>query len=509
MQNDKSPGEPHTLQLKRLGIETGQENVIFMRSDCHVCRAEGLMTYARVLVRGPQSQIVATLNHVSTEGLLAFGEAGLSEQAWKSLGAKEGDPIQVRHLDPLTSLGKVRAKIFGHRLGSSDMTEIIDDVVSGHYSNVHLAAFITACASHGLDKFETIALTTSMIGAGKQIDWGSGVIVDKHCIGGLPGNRTTPIIVAIVSACDLVMPKTSSRAITSPAGTADVMETLAPVKLDLKAMRRVVDAEGGCIVWGGAVDLSPADDILIRVERALEVDSEGQLVASILSKKIAAGATHLVLDLPVGPTAKLRSKDDADKLENLLRETALNFGLATRIIQSDGSQPVGSGVGPALEARDVLAVLTGAKAAPQDLRQRSLALAGALLELGGAAEEGSGVQLAASTLDSGRAWSKFQAICEAQGGLREPPTADYQVDIAASISGRVTGIDNRRLSTLAKLAGAPVSLAAGVKFQVHLGQKVLTADPLMTIHAESKGELDYALDYYKSVPWIVEIEGEI
>lgn len=305
------------------------------------------------------------------------------------------------------------------------------------------------------------------------------------------------------------MPKTSSRAITSPAGTADVMETLAPVKLDLTAMRRVVDAEGSCVVWGGAVDLSPADDILIRVERALEVDSEGQLVASILSKKIVAGATHLVLDLPVGPTAKLRSKDDADKLENLLRETAVNFGLATRIIQSDGSQPVGSGVGPALEARDVLAVLTGAKTAPQDLRQRSLTLAGALLEIGGAAEEGSGVQLAASTLDSGRAWSKFQAICEAQGGLREPPTADYQVDIAASISGRVTGIDNRRLSTLAKLAGAPVSLAAGIKFRLKLGQKVQTGDPLMTIHAESKGELDSALDYYKSVPWIVGIEGEI
>lgn len=186
MKNDKPSGELHMLRLKRLGIETGQENVIFMRSDCHVFRAEGLMTYARVLVRGPQGQIVATLNHVITEGLLALGEAGLSEQAWKSLGAKEGDPIQVRHLDPLTSLGKVRAKIFGHRLGSSDMTEIIDDVVSGHYSNVHLAAFITACTSHGLDKFETIALTASMIDAGKQIDWGGGVIVDKHCIGGLP-----------------------------------------------------------------------------------------------------------------------------------------------------------------------------------------------------------------------------------------------------------------------------------------------------------------------------------
>ena len=239
-----------------------------------------------------------------------------------------------------------------------------------------------------------------MVASGDRLDWGAGPIVDKHCVGGLPGNRTTPIVVAIVAACGLTIPKTSSRAITSPAGTADVMETMAPVDLDLPAMRRVVEREGGCVVWGGAVRLSPIDDTLIRVERALDIDSEGQLVASVLSKKAAAGSTHLVVDLPVGPTAKVRTDADAERLEGALTVVATSLGIRLSCIRTDGRQPVGRGIGPALEARDVLAVLQKRPDAPPDLRARSLALAGALLEMAGSAAAGTGVAIAGNVLGS-------------------------------------------------------------------------------------------------------------
>lgn len=175
------------------------------------------------------------------------------------------------------------------------------------YSDLQLAAFVTATAGDGLDEAETIALTQAMLGAGERIRWDFPLVADKHSVGGLPGNRTTPLVVAMVAACGVPIPKTSSRAITSPAGTADTMEVLAPVDLDVAAMRRVVEKEGGCVVWGGAVRLSPADDVLIRVERPLDFDSEGQLVASVLSKKAAAGSTHVVIDMPVGPTAPTAS----------------------------------------------------------------------------------------------------------------------------------------------------------------------------------------------------------
>jgi len=196
-----------------------------------------------------------------------------------------------------------------------------------------------------------------MIDAGSRLSWPHDIVVDKHCVGGLPGNRTTPIVVAIAAACGLIIPKTSSRAITSPAGTADTMETLTEVSLSLDDMRRVVDREGGCIVWGGSMNLSPADDILIRVERPLDFDSEGQMVASVLSKKLSAGSTHLVIDIPVGPTAKVRSTVMADSLALRLTQVGEALGLTLRVRQTDGTQPIGRGIGPSLEALDVLAVL--------------------------------------------------------------------------------------------------------------------------------------------------------
>ena len=484
----------NVLRARRLGIHTQQESVVFMRTDCTVCRAEGFTAHTRVRLSHGRHSVIATLYHVGPD-LLDTDAAGLSESAWHRLALHDGDEISVSHPRPLESLSRVRGKIYGQHLDGADFDAIIKDVTRGLYSDIQLSSFITACSAQPLDRGEMTALTRAMVDAGEKLAWDRHPIVDKHSVGGLPGNRTTPIVVAIVSACGLTMPKTSSRAITSPAGTADTMETLAPVALSVDAMRRVVEREGGCVVWGGAMRLSPADDTLIRVERALDLDSEGQLVASVLSKKIAAGATHLVLDVPVGPTAKVRSAENAGTLTRHLVEVAAVFGVRARTVVSDGTQPVGRGIGPALEARDVLGVLRGDADAPSDLRGRALDLAGALLELAGGAREGEGVLLASAVLDDGRAWQKFQRICEAQGGMRAPPVAAHRRPVACSRSGRIAAIDNRRLAKLAKLAGAPDAKAAGLELHARLDQEVSAGQPLYTVHAETPGELNYAIAY--------------
>jgi thymidine phosphorylase len=411
--------------------------------------------------------------------------------------------VTISHPPPLESMSAVRGKVYGKRFDSPSLKQIISDIEGSRYSDIELSAFLTACAARPLARDEICALTQAMVDVGDRIEWNKRPIMDKHCVGGLPGNRTTPIVVAIVAACGLTIPKTSSRAITSPAGTADTMETLAPIDLDIAAMRRVVEREGGCIVWGGAARLSPTDDILIRVENALDLDGEAQLVASILSKKIAAGATHLVLDLPVGPTAKVRTTDNAEALSQSLTEIGAEFGLVVRTVLTDGTQPVGRGIGPALEARNVLDVLQVSPGAPQDLRQRALVLAAHILELGGAAVAEEGIALARATLDSGRAWAKFQGICEAQGGMRAPRVAPYHRVIGAANSGLVATLDNRRLAKIAKLAGAPEDNAAGLELHVKIGDKVESRQPLYTVHSESPGELAYALNYARANPDIV------
>jgi thymidine phosphorylase len=262
----------------------------------------------------------------------------------------------------------------------------------------------------------------------------------------------------------------------------------------------VLEREGGCVVWGGGMSLSPADEILARMGRELDMDAEGQLVASILSKKIAAGSTHVVIDIPVGPTAKIRTAETAHGLIDRLARVGRTFGIEVECLLTDGLQPVGRGIGPALEARDVLAVLRGRPGAPQDLRERALSIAGAVLELAGKAATGGGSGAARAALDDGRAWAKFQRICEAQGGLRSPPTARLKRDWLAPHAGCLVHINSRKLAKIAKLAGAPDRKAAGVVCHVRLGDAVVAGQPLITVHSEAAGELDYALDYAAANP---------
>ena len=495
----------YALRARRLGIDTYQQPVAYMRRDCKVCRAEGFEAQSRIELQCGGQTVAATLNVVDGE-LLDEQDIGLSEAAWEALGATPGAAISVRHPAPLASFAAVRGKIHGRPLDDAAAQAIIADVASGRYPDIHLSSFITACSGNRLDLAETIALTRAMAAAGERMHWPSQIVVDKHCVGGLPGNRTTLLVVPIVAALGMTMPKTSSRAITSPAGTADTMETLAPVAIGIDAMRRVVQQEGGCIVWGGSVTLSPADDVLIRVERPLELDSDGLLVASVLSKKLAAGASHVLIDIPVGRTAKVRSGQAAIQLATRLEGAGQALGLAVKCVISDGSQPVGVGIGPALEAMDVLAVLQGTPGAPQDLRQRALALAAGVLELGGRAAPGEGLVLAAQTLDSGAAWAKFQAICAAQGGLRQPPVAACTHVLEACHAGRVVAIDNRKLATLAKLAGAPRAAAAGVRFFAPLGSRLEVGQPILSIHADTPGELAYALEYAEAQSNLVTVE---
>lgn len=482
------------LKYKHLGIYTQNENVVYMREDCHVCISEGFEALTRIRISNATTSIVASLNVLNSDILLPH-EIGLSDAAAKKMNVSPNDTLYVSHLEPIESLSYVRAKIYNQKLEYNAYKEIITDIVENNYSNIHLSAFITACAGDRMDIDEISHLTKAMIATGKQLQWNKEIVVDKHCIGGLPGNRTTPLVVAIVAAYGLTMPKTSSRAITSPAGTADTMEVLTNVTLSLEEIKTVVEKEGGCFVWGGTAQLSPADDLLIKIEKALDIDSEGQLIASVLSKKAAAGSTHVVIDIPVGETAKVRSTEMAQKLQNHMETVGKAVGLNVKVVITDGTQPVGRGIGPALEAIDILKVLKNEADAPNDLTERALLLAGELLELSGKVKPGTGNQIARQVLESGKAYKKFVAICKAQGRFSKPVFAPYKIEIKAEKAGVLERIDNRKIAKLAKLSGAPQSQSAGILLNISLGKEVEENQLLYTIYAESKGELNYAMEY--------------
>lgn len=484
------------LKIKRVPIDTHSENVIYLRRDCTQYKVEGLRALAKIEVRGGRRHLLTTLNLVEANGsagsLLGQEDIGLSLAAFERLGLPEGTEVTIEPAPPPRSLALVREKVSGHILRPGDYRAIIEDISNHRYSRMELAAFLVASAGF-MTTEEVLALTQAMIEVGARLDWDQPVVVDKHCIGGIPGNRTTMLVVPIVAAHGLAMPKTSSRAITSPAGTADTMEVLCNVNVSLERMREIVASEKGCVVWGGHMRLAPADDILISVERPLGIDTQEQMVASILSKKVSAGSTHLLIDIPLGPQAKVRSQAEAVRLRKLFEHVGDSLGLHLDVTVTDGHQPIGQGIGPALEARDVMKVLRNTADAPLDLKEKSILLAGQVLEFDPAVRGGQGVVLARKILESGRALAKMEAIMAAQGPAPEEVCpGSLTREVVAPADGTVVNIDCTQINHIARLAGCPLDKGAGIDLFARVGDAVRRGDPLYRIHACRPADFGFA-----------------
>ncbi len=485
------------LKLRRIGVHTFGENVAFLSAHCPYYTPETFASFNKVEVHGHGRRLVASLNIVANGDLMDAESLGLSQSTFDEFGLPEGTEVSLTLASPARSLESVRRKILGDTLSAEELLAIITDIAAHRYSKSELTAFVVACAAF-LTTEEVLGLTRAMASVGTRLAWDAPpcsfpMVVDKHCIGGIPGNRTSMIVVPIVAAHGLPIPKTSSRAITSPAGTADTMEVLANVDVPMARMQEIVGAERGCLVWGGHVNLSPADDIMITVERPLSIDTPEQMVASILSKKAAAGSTHLVIDIPVGPSAKVRTPHEAARLRKLFEYVGHHLGLHMTILVTDGSQPIGRGVGPALEARDVMAVLRNESGAPQDLKERSLQLAGAVLDFDSQLKGNQGVTRARDLLESGAALRTMERIMAAQGPPPVTVTLGRLVmDVAAPWSGVVGAIDCFRIARIARLAGAPLAKGAGIDLFKKVGERVVAGEPLYRIYSQLETDFSFA-----------------
>ncbi|MDR3506639.1 MAG: thymidine phosphorylase family protein [Caulobacteraceae bacterium] len=482
------------LQVKLLALDTFRENVVLLARDCEALRPERLRGARKVEVRGRGLSMLASPMICDDAALVGPKEVGIPQPLARRLGVRPGEMVEVLLPPPLRTLDAVRAKVGGETLSAADYDAIARDLALHRWSDIEISAFLIACAS-SMTSEETLDLTRAMIGAGARLSWNRDLVVDKHCIGGIPGNRTSLIVAPIVAAHGLWIPKTSSRAITSPSGTADTMEVLARVDLSEEEMRDVVERCGGCIVWGGRVNLSPADDVLISVERPLSIDTPEQMAASILSKKVAAGSTYLVLDIPVGPTAKVRDRRAALRMKKLFEFVGSRLGLTLEVLITDALEPVGRGIGPVLEARDVRAVLENHPDAPADLREKGLTLAARVLEADPNLQGGMGEARARELLESGAALRKLEEIAQAQG----PSPVDGRLgelvhEVRANASGHVASIDCLRIATVARLCGAPTDPGAGVDLLVKVGEKISAGDPIYRIHGCEARDFTFAVE---------------
>jgi AMP phosphorylase len=492
------------LIVKLFDIATRE--VLINRADASEI---GVLTGDRVQIFNQAKGVSVAAFLDTTTTLIPKGTIGIYLGTNSLLSLSDGDAVEVRKGENPASLVYIRKKMDGQKLSKDETYAIIHDVVQDNLSPAELTAYITASYINTLDMDEVEHLTRAMVDTGDQLAFHSHPIVDKHSIGGVPGNKISLLVVPIIAASGLKIPKTSSRAITGAAGTADLMEVLAPVEFSAGEVEKMTMKVGGAIVWGGATNIAPADDRIITQEYPFKIDARGQMLASVMAKKTAVGADLVVIDIPVGTHAKVRNVQEGRKLARDFIELGDRLKIQVECALTYGDSPVGRTIGPKLEVIEALRVLEGVNE-PSSLIQKSTAIAGMALEMSGKAAKGKGAEAAYAILRSGKALEKLRQIIEIQGGNTSvkadaiSPGA-YNFVVNAPASGYVIELNNTSLISIARAAGAPHDAGAGILLHAKKGNRVKAGEPIFTIYADRSWRLQKAIEDGRSLmPVLVE-----
>jgi|APSaa5957512622_1039677.scaffolds.fasta_scaffold06969_6 AMP phosphorylase len=464
--------------------------------------AIGITDYGRIyvetLTKHPRrlAMAVSTIDKVVKEN-----EIVVSAEIKKRLNLRNGQSININIANLPRSLLFIKKKLDNKKLNRKQIEEIIEDVVKNNLSDPEVSLFISAMYKNGMNFKETTYLIKAILKTGTKFKWKNKLLADKHSIGGIPGNRTTPLVIPICAAAGLSMPKTSSRSITSAAGTADVMETIAKIEFSPRELKHIMSTVGSFMVWGGSLGMVPADSKIIRIEKALKIDPEAQLLASIIAKKLASGSKYILIDIPYGKNAKV-SRQKGLKLKKKFEKLGGFFRKRIKVVLTDGKQPIGNGVGPALELIDVINILDPSKQGPKDLEDKAILLSAHLLEMTGKAkkskDQSKAIELAKEMLSSGKAFEKFKQIIKAQKGkVTDLKPGKFKKHIFAKRSGKIKEIHNKKINLLAIATGCPADKFAGLYLNVKLGDKVKKGDKLLTIYSESKPRLNSSIKLYE------------
>src|SRR3989344_6320813 len=448
----------------------------------------------RILISRKKKKLICVLN--TMEHIIQKNEIAVSHEISDILKLKPGNVVDVEIAEKPRSIDLIKEKLNGKKLNKDEIFEIIQNIANNSLTEVEVAFFVSAILEKGMSLEETKYLTQAMVETGNHLHF-KGVVVDKHSIGGIAGNRTTPIVVSICAAAGLIFPKTSSRAITSAAGTADVIETIARVDFSIPELKKIIKKTNAFMVWGGSLEMVPADSKILNVEKMLTIDPRSQLIASIMSKKLAVGSKYILIDIPSGKNAKI-SRQKAKIMKRDFQDLGRYFHKKLRCVITDGSHPIGKGIGPCLELVDVIKVLNPNEQGPKDLEDKALFLSGEILEMVGKAKEGKGVELAKEILCSGKAFEKFKEIIrEQEGSFRRIKEAKFKRDIISKHGGKITEVNNKRIVEMAGILGCPADKFSGIYLHLNVNDRLKKGDKIVTLYSETKSRIADALKFYR------------
>jgi AMP phosphorylase len=489
------------LDVKTFDVMSSEAVILLNDNDAQKL---GLKEKDRATVSGRKT-IVALV--AVAKGVIAEGTVALPKSLYEKVGTDDENKVEIAFSHPPDSVRYIRKKMDGEKLTKEQITAIVEDILGNRLSDIEVAAWQTSLYIKGMDIEEIADFTMAMANTGDIIKFTRSAVFDFHSLGGVPGNKITPIVVSIVAAAGLMIPKTSSRAISSACGTSDFIETFCNVELEANKLMAIAEDVGGVFSWGGSMNLAPVDDMVIRIEHPLGINPRPQMLASIMSKKVAMGSTHLLVDIPMGSGTKVQTLEEAKMYARDLMDLGERIGMHVECAITYADQPIGNAIGPKLEARECIAILEGEKH-PSSVIEKACECAAIILEMAGLS---GGVTRARELLDSGAAHKKFMEIVVAQGGSPDLKSSDlkpgeFSYDYVASSSGYVHSIHNREIVAIAKAAGSPSDKGAGLYLYKKKGQRVEAGEVLMTIYADSETKLRRAQETaISSQPY--EIEG--
>jgi len=477
------------FKCKSFDVYTSEPTILLDEGDCIEM---GLKENDRVMITGKKSTI-AVVAYV--DNVVKKGHVVMSSYLAKKVDVADDDIVDIVYAHAPDSVKYIRKKMDGERLQKDQIEAIVTDILENRLSRIEISAWLTALYINGMDVDEIADFTMAMANTGDIIKFSRSPVFDFHSLGGVPGNKITPIVVSIVAAGGLMIPKTSSRAISSACGTSDFVETFCDVELDASKLMGISEEVGGVFAWGGSMNLAPVDDLVIKIEHPLGINPRAQMLASIMSKKVAMGSTHILVDIPTGAETKVQTLEAAKAYARDLMDLGERIGMHVECAITYADQPVGMAVGPILEARECISILEGEKH-PASVIEKACECAGIIFEMAGFPN---GAERAKQILDSGEALKKFLEIVVAQGGRADLKSSDlqpgkYSYDIKALNAGYIHAIHNKQVVNIAKAAGSPSDKGAGMLIYKKKGQRVERGDTLMTIYAESEAKLKRAAE---------------
>ncbi|MHA2098180.1 MAG: hypothetical protein ACW99A_05800 [Candidatus Kariarchaeaceae archaeon] len=444
---------------------------------------------------------------VLTSAEVEQGFGGISPERFSYVELDDGKEIDLISTGVESLTRVIRRKMVKKTLSSREIDDFISAIGSGLVTSSHMAAFGVAVEINGMHGDEITSVANAILKNSKKFSPKGKNVVDKHSIGGIAGNRITPLMIPIIAACGLTIPKVSTRAITSPAGTVDALETVMPVDLSFEEASEVLDETNACMVNGATVGLGAVADRFLEAVGPLKIDPKEMMIASILAKKKAAGSDFVLIDLPTGKGSKLPGREAARSLAYDFSRIGNSLGQHIEAVISPGDKPVGSMIGPSLEMVEVLKILEN-KGGALSLKRKATSLTGLILEGVNHANRGEGMMMATEYIDSGKALTKFREIVDAQGGDTSATSdniesAQYSHTIDAEKADIVYALDSFNIGLMARAAGAPHDNRSGIIIHVDRGDNIKVGDPIVEIRSHSEGKLTEAINMMRTAPPII------